>query len=389
MNFAVFLTTYSHNVGLVIQLLHQAIELDKIAAPAGVSVHMASVHMEQNPGLWDLARRHFPPERLIVLEDEDAALRRAAEQFLERQGRVVFHVQGNRQLNAIRHLRLRHPDRVRIVYSVHSFRNASWKRVPFSWAASRLLRRYADYTIFCSPHAIETFVNSRKIIRGGRGGMMIQGIERWSPEAAPELLSAQLSTEFRNLLLEPMRCRFLYLTRELTARGGKGHDWMLEGAAPVLRQHRHACVIIAGRGDQATFAAVRARARQLDVERQIVLPGWIDRRVLAWVIAHCEAGIVASRSETFGHAYIEPMMLGKPVIGTRVGVACWLIMDYFTGIGFEQRDHRGLQRSMEYIIMNPADAARMGRNAEKIVRDLFCWENVASSHFGIYRSLWL
>lgn len=387
--FVILLTVYSHGVGLVIQLAHQALQLNRIAKSRGIRVHVASIQKEQNPGLWNLLRTELEPDQLIVLENDTESLRQVAASLHQRHRKLVIHVQGNRQLLSIASLRRQHPDSIRVVYTVHSFRHRTWMRTPQSWYTGRLLRQHVDFTLFCSPQARYQFVGSEHLLSGGRGGMMVQGIEGWDAESAAPFAAELLTDEFRRELEASANIRFLYLTREVLLHGGKGQIWMITAAAPVLRRHPNARLIIAGVGKPETLREVQGVAARLGIEKQLILPGWVDRRVLAWVIGQCAAGIVASNSETFGHAYIEPMALGKPVIGTRGGVASWLLMDYFTGIGFGYRDEQGLGRAFEYMVTHPEHAAQMGRNAAALVRPLFTWENVASSHFGIYQSLWM
>lgn len=390
-DFAVVLAPFSvGRVGLVIQQVHQAIALERLARSRSVRVYVASVPHEQTPGLWARLQAVFPPERLIrVRDDTPQAFGDAVRPVLDRESKVVLHVGGTRQLRGAAKYRIGFPSRVRVVYTVHSFRNGTWRAIPTSIATTALITGLVDYTIFCSPTAIATFWGSGIVARRGRLGMMVQGFEDEAMDSAParpgpDDIPLELS---RELDREP-GFRFLYLTREVGAREGKGQEWLVRGMAPALRSHRDASVIILGRGTPGAHQAIKDMARSESVEEQVHLPGWVERTWIPHVIDRCHAGIVSSKSETFGHAFLEPMTLGKPVIGTRVGVGSWLIMDYFTGIGMEYGDGYALERAARVLLEHRDDAQRMGENARTATRSLFRWGNVVESHLGIYASVW-
>jgi glycosyltransferase involved in cell wall biosynthesis len=387
MSFAVLIPPYSKEQGVFFNLAQTTVALQQVATRAGVRVYVAAPAQEQTPGLWALIRQHYPEDRIFVLENETAALARAAEQVLEREGRLVIHVQGNQQLRAVAPLKRRCPDRLKIVYTVHSFRNAGWRRIPYSWVVSRLMRRYVDYTVFLCPRAAQEFVNHDKVLAGGRGGVMISGVEEWPPEGPEVPGPGQLEEQTRSVLLDPDMFCFLYLAT-FHPNDGKGHHWLIEGAGPVLHRHRHVRLILAGRGHPRALAAVREHCRTANICEQVHFPGFIDRRYVPWVIAQSNAGIITSRSETFGHTIVEPMAGGKAVISSRVGVAQWLVMDFHTGIGVDYGDRVALGRAIEYFVTHPDDVAQMGRNAQALARQLLTWQNVTASHLRIYQSLW-
>jgi glycosyltransferase involved in cell wall biosynthesis len=383
-NFSVLLTPYSYRLGLTYHMAQHLVAFHNEAQAAGVHVHIASPPQEQFPGLWEQVRRCYPPEAISELHDEKSDLARVATRVLEREPRLVAHVQGTRQLLALAPVRQQHAGRVKIVYTVNSFRNATWRGLPYSWYLGRLLRRHADYTHFLSPRSAREFVGAKRVLAGGRGGIMLQGVEDW-PDEPPVPPAAALDPQLSAVLDERGSFRFLYLA---TVHAGKGHHWLIQGLTPVLQRHPEVYVIMPGRQDPRLVAKLRELAEQRGVARQVILSGLLDRRYVPWLISRCQAGLVASRSETFGHTIVEPMVGGRPVIGTRRGIGEYLIMDYFTGIGFEYGDRAALAHAAEYLATHPDEARRMGENAARLVRPLYTWNNTGAAHLRIYQSLW-
>ena len=123
------------------------------------------------------------------------------------------------------------------------------------------------------------------------------------------------------------------------------------------------------------------------ISSQIVMPGPLSRDLIPWLLQRCEAGVVASRSETFGQCIVEPMAAGLPVVGTRTGVGEWLLMDYRTGVGVDYGDGPGLAGAIDYLVRHPAAAAEMGRNAASTVRSSLGWTDLAACHLRVYTAL--
>ena len=379
------LSMYSHRIGLVHHLAYQACALHKVAADTGTRIYVTAPSWEQVPGLWDLVRSRYSENRIFVLENETKALAQATAKLLQQEERLVVHVQGNQQLKALCGLKRQYRGRLKIVYTVRSFRNATWQRIPYSWVVSWLLRRYADYTTFHTPYSAGEFVNSGKILRNGRGGIVPIGVEDYQQHADREPRDDQLVPALRVILEDPQTFCFLYLA---TIHRGKGHRWLIEGMAPILCRHPKAYLIMAGPSDPRVLADLQKLVRRLAVAEQVLFPGYIDRNYVPWLISKIDVGLVASRSETFGRAVIEPMAGGKTVISTRKGVAEWLVMDYLTGIGIEYGDQAALGKAAEYIVNHRDAAIQMGKTAAKLVNTFLTWENVASAHLRIYQSLW-
>lgn len=74
---------------------------------------------------------------------------------------------------------------------------------------------------------------------------------------------------------------------------------------------------IIGEGTQRK--PLEALIKQLNLHDQVSLMGLLDRSSIARVMRESHAFVLASKSETFGLAYIEAMAMGLPVIATKCG----------------------------------------------------------------------
>ena len=137
------------------------------------------------------------------------------------------------------------------------------------------------------------------------------------------------------------------------------------GLAPVLRRHPNARIIMPAAKTHRVVAQLAKTDAERGVERQIVSPRSDQPLSRSSLISPLQRlGLVTSRSETFGYTIVEPMAGGRPVIGTRCGSAKYLIMDYFTGIGFAVRRRRRLgPRRGVHDHRTPRRLPKMGENA--------------------------
>lgn len=392
MDLSVLIPAFSHGSrtvrgGLSYHLLLQALAVHEAGLGSDTRIIVASTPAEDAPGLWDRLRSALPPENIITLaggDSEDDAFSRLVGQLLERAGRLVVQAQGTRMLRALAPYRKRHPDRLRVVYTAHSFRNSTWKRVPYCLALLPLLRRYADYTIFLSPAAIGEFAGSGRLLRGGRAGHLPLILDQWQSWQQREPVAGEVDRRFTDMLQSEGPFRLLHLG---AFKPGKGQYWMTRALTPVLKRYSHAHLILCGWGDPHIQDSVRQAVADEGVAEQVWLPGAMPRDLVPWLLSRCQVAMMPSYSETFSQVTVEAMAAGLPVIGTRRGVGEYLIMDYRTGFGVEYGDEPALSNAASRLIRDPDSARRMGRNAIQIVRPMYDSTSIGHALLELYRSL--
>ncbi|NLF33080.1 MAG: glycosyltransferase family 4 protein, partial [Planctomycetes bacterium] len=99
------------------------------------------------------------------------------------------------------------------------------------------------------------------------------------------------------------------------------------------------------------------------------------------------ATVVTLPSHTEGHprVILEAMSLGRPVAATPVGGIQDMIMPEVTGLLFEVDDAEGLARCIRRFTDSPADAERMGRQAQDYIRRCFRLEQQTEKALAFLR----
>lgn len=101
----------------------------------------------------------------------------------------------------------------------------------------------------------------------------------------------------------------------------------------------------------------------------------------------CDIFVLPSRIESFGIAYLEAWISGKPVIGADIGSTRSIIDDGEDGylVGFEDADTLG--ERIIYLLDHPDVRTKIGtRGREKVLR-MYTWDHITEKLLNTYRSL--
>ena len=94
------------------------------------------------------------------------------------------------------------------------------------------------------------------------------------------------------------------------------------------------------------------------------------------------------RSEAFGISLLEGAMYGKPLISSEIGTGTTYInVADETGLVIPPSDPDALRQAMIYLWEHPAQAAEMGKCAERRYWQLFSAEQMVQSYVELYREI--
>ena len=146
-------------------------------------------------------------------------------------------------------------------------------------------------------------------------------------------------------------------------------------------------VVIVGSGP--VEQELRKHAARLNLANVHFL-GLISDEDKVALIKLCFAFVFPShlRSEAFGVSLLEGAMFGKPMISSEIGTGTTFVNIHGeTGIVVPPDDADAFRRAMIFLAENPADARRMGENAERRYERLFRAEQMVSRHIDLYYRL--
>lgn len=132
-------------------------------------------------------------------------------------------------------------------------------------------------------------------------------------------------------------------------------------------------------GDGSELEPLKILAKEEGIEDRVVFAGVVPREELPAYYAATDVFVMASKSigadiEGFGTVYLEANLLGKPVIGTRVGGVPDAIAHEVSGLLVDPGDVGQLAAAIRRLKDDPALAAKLGEQGRARVRKDFGWE---------------
>lgn len=368
--------------GAVRHLAYLGLAIARVV-PSAEHYYFASVKDELDHGAWALASEGISEKSLIKANDFNELLNRIA-QLLDRYETLIFHCGGGlRQLRAVIPLKRHFRNRLKLVVTTHSFRHGTWKRIPMSAMQCWLYGRYVSRVVFQCPYAARNFVGSSWLFKHGRACVIPLGCEDM-PEISHGTPTSVVNLKIDSLLCDTTKFKFVYLAGFGRV---KNHEWLLRAVAPELKKYEQVRLLLLGQIDADRHQEISVLLRELLIEDKVLIPGKVPRADIPWVLQHCNCAIIPSCSETFGHTFVEPMMAGIPVVGTRVGVGEYAIREYETGLNFSLGNYSSIRAAFGFMVRNPLLAKAMGQKAKRIAQELFTHSQVAKAHMRMYLEL--
>ena len=148
----------------------------------------------------------------------------------------------------------------------------------------------------------------------------------------------------------------------------KGHSYLLESAAEIVKTHPGTVFLIVGEGTQEQ--ALKEQARELGIAGNAVFTGFADDVAPYYGImdlnVNCSWG-----TETSSLALSEGMSVGVPAVATTYGGNPYMITEGVNGLLVPEKDPAALTEAVLRIMEDPALLARLSEGARRMYREKF------------------
>lgn len=347
----------------------------------GVDVFIASLDSDKNSYAWSLICKDYKADRILNASDMGALILLIDELF-SRYANVVLEFTGGYQtLKSLIPLKRRHGTRLRLVASVYYYRNGTCFQGICSFLFSILYLKYVDQVIFGCPYAMRGFTWASFLLRKGKACVMpLAGTSsnEYDSDVAWKILKEK---KLDALLLDKTIFKIVYMAQ---LRPMKNHVWLTKVLLPVMKEKQGIHVIFCGGEAGISFSQIKALAGEEHLEGRFHMPGRMPYETVPEILRNVDCAIIPSCTETYGFTYIEPMLFGVPVIGTRIGVGEYAIQDYFNGISFSLSSPKDLQDKIRFFAENRELVTKMGTNAKKFANEIFSMKCVAEMRVNLY-----
>ncbi|OGL73256.1 hypothetical protein A3E39_01360 [Candidatus Uhrbacteria bacterium RIFCSPHIGHO2_12_FULL_60_25] len=144
-------------------------------------------------------------------------------------------------------------------------------------------------------------------------------------------------------------------------------------------------VLIAGDGEDRQKLEVLTAQKGL--QGRVVFLGSKPHDELPGILQASDIFVRASLSEGLGNSFLEAMAAGIPVVGTPVGGIPDFLTDGETGVFCQPRDPDSIAAAVLRIQNDPALRSRLITNGERVVREKYGWDGIASRIRGMLVNL--
>ena len=201
-----------------------------------------------------------------------------------------------------------------------------------------------------------------------------EGIDLERVEAEP---AVNIHAEFWLPTQAPIVGAVAALTQE------KGHKYLIDAAALVVRDVPDARFVILGEGDLRP--GLERQVKDLHLDKHIVLPGF--RADILSFVKSFDVFVMSSLFEGLGTSLLDAMALSKPTVASDTGGIPEVVSHGETGLLVPPRDSRELASAITKLLKDPERRERMGRAGRERVARLFSAEQMVEKTLGVYRNL--
>ena len=161
----------------------------------------------------------------------------------------------------------------------------------------------------------------------------------------------------------------------------KGHKYLIDAAALVVREVPDARFVILGDGELR--ATLERQIKDLHLEKHVALPGF-RADVLSFVAAF-DLFVMSSLFEGLGTSLLDAMAVAKPIVASDTGGIPEVVVHGDTGLLVPPRDTQALARAISTLLKDGARRERMGRAGLDRVRQIFSADRMVERTLEVYQ----
>ena len=342
-----------YNIGLSSLLTEQLIALYK----SGVNVVGIAGEQEQEQGLREKLKKQNISLHTIVGLDKHSNVRshiRSICNVMLKNDIKVVHVQNNWQLAIVSLARIRLRKKVKVIYTLHGFRNNNKLKSRIAQLLIGLeLLLFADRVI-----CMCTFLKNKFRLLSFKIVLLPLGIpDNFFPNEYPSLPNTGLQMIF------PAQFRH-----------GKNQNLVIEAFAEHIRKTGDSVSHLTLPGTGPLLDETKQLASKLNISNRVSFPGQCSKDEILKMYLKCNIGVISSNSETFGQSIVEPFVLGRCIISTHVGIAIDIIKNMQNGFIFS--DVNSLSSIFKKLFHNPELIIQAG-TANYNQRNMFKWDRIS------------
>jgi len=160
----------------------------------------------------------------------------------------------------------------------------------------------------------------------------------------------------------------------------KGLDYLLH----AMQELKNDGIVLELVGSGEEQSQVAAKVSSLGLDDYVVLPGYVPPHRLYSHYHEADIFVLPSLSESFGQVLLEAMSCGLPIVATSVGGIPDTVRHGRNGLLVPSRDAAAIVEAVRWLVANPRQRARMGRDNAEQARTRHGWPSIAARYEALY-----
>lgn len=173
-----------------------------------------------------------------------------------------------------------------------------------------------------------------------------------------------------------------YLGIVATLRSWKGHLYLLEALATLIRENGDLRLIIVGDGPM--LDVLRARVAEFQLVDKVIFAGR-QENVAEWLRTFDIFCLPSYANEGVPQALVQAMLTALPIVTTAVGSITEAVRDGSTALIVPPKDADQLAQALRQLLNDPQLAARLGQSARTEALNQFKLETMLARMETIFR----
>jgi glycosyltransferase involved in cell wall biosynthesis len=231
-------------------------------------------------------------------------------------------------------------------------------------------------------HAISNFLGTKARKMGAKQVSIIpNGVD--IKKFTFRLRSGQEVNEIRNIYNIRESEKIIITTSRLVFKNGV--DILIEAFTELAHQRDDVKLLIVGTGPLEH--ELKKQAGRRGVGGKVVITGHIEHERLPEYLAASDIFVRTPRSEGLGNSFLEAMAVGVPVVATNVGGITDFLEQGVTGLLSNSLEPSDVATKMELLLGDEALQQKIAKNASKLIKENYGWDNIAREVGDIFSNL--
>jgi len=222
-----------------------------------------------------------------------------------------------------------------------------------------------------------------------------KGIEAEKIEVIPNGIDVKKFGRFTNDEVEKVKKKYevdgkLIVMYSGTITPRKGIKTLVRGAEIVVKQGYRDVVFLACGNyniDRGFYEEIMSYIISKGLKEHVKFTGFIPYKDLLILYSACDIFVLPSFEEGFSCSLAEALASGKPLVGSDVGGTRSMIRGGWNGFLIKPGSEEELAKRLIYLITNPKERDRMGRNSRKLAEEAFDWSKIAEKYIEVYEEV--